>query len=702
MSKADSNFSGKGWLGKLDAISPSVRIAAIAGIGALGVSSLAIFDREAAHDAHDAVSSQLNLARDSQIYAQLVHKAIHEQDLAELKRLTQVYMNETDIDAIAVYGPGGESWLAVGEYAVFDSDSAVQKLIAEGSGSINQAGRVTTVWPTTHDGAREALIVLRSHATYGIENLREGLWRPLAQSGVAALLIALLVFISTKRITAPIDSLSRTLKHIKPGDADEALEELSSVDPEMSENFAAMVGRYEAAIFTHRRAAVTDPATGLMNRNHFLRLIDETIRQHGERAVVLGLIDVNRFRRINDQLGVKRADEMLLQIGQRLRENAELADRTLRPDLHGGAPIQIGRLSGVQFAVIIPMADDGLARDVLNTIIGGFAYPFEVGGRHVDIAVTSSAASAPRDAQTSSDLVKQAETALEHAKLERMTTPFFYNKAMAEEASARLRIEEEVRKGVDNGEFIAVFQPKVDLETGRVTGAEALARWRRPDGSVVSPGRFIPIAEELGLISRLGVSVLRDACMEAAKWHRAGENVRIAVNVSPHQFEDPDFIPAIYDSLEESGLPPDMLELEITESVAVEDPERVARVMRPLRSRGVRLAIDDFGTGHSNFTTLTRLPFDVFKIDQQFVRALKQDPHAPAIIEMILAMAEALNLETVAEGVETTEQFDFLKLRACTLGQGYFFSPPLPGHEFSTFLRHWKSHPGGARLSGVA
>jgi EAL domain-containing protein (putative c-di-GMP-specific phosphodiesterase class I) len=238
-----------------------------------------------------------------------------------------------------------------------------------------------------------------------------------------------------------------------------------------------------------------------------------------------------------------------------------------------------------------------------------------------------------------------------------------------------------------------VFQPKVKLESGELVGAEALARWRRPDGAIVSPGVFIPIAEELGLIGTLGKQVMRDACFAAAGWNRKGIVSSVAVNVSPHQFDDPDFVSSVFQALDDSGLPPDLLELEITESAAVADADRVARTMWPLRNRGVRLAIDDFGTGHSNFAAITRLPFDVFKIDQQFVRALSTDPHAPAIVEMILAMAEALGQETVAEGVETKEQADFLLRRACTIGQGYYYSPPLPAAEFDAFVRSYRPRP---------
>jgi EAL domain-containing protein (putative c-di-GMP-specific phosphodiesterase class I) len=208
---------------------------------------------------------------------------------------------------------------------------------------------------------------------------------------------------------------------------------------------------------------------------------------------------------------------------------------------------------------------------------------------------------------------------------------------------------------------------------------------------VVSPGVFIPKIEEMGLVSELGEMILRDACEIVARWEFNGIKPKIAVNVSPLQFEKLDFAETVFRILEETGLEPERLELELTESAAVENADRVARIMRPLRARGIRFAIDDFGTGHSNFSTITSMPFDVFKIDQQFVRAYGKDPNAPAIIEMVLAMAETLNLETVAEGVELEAHYDFLRRRACNIGQGYFFAPPLPAHEFEDFARQWRT-----------
>ncbi len=440
--------------------------------------------------------------------------------------------------------------------------------------------------------------------------------------------------------------------------------------------------RSEAAMRRALTMAYTDPVTRLPNRLRFLSRLEAAVAAgQGAHLVVC---DLDRFRQINVTYGPRVADIALAGVAERLR--AVLS----QSGLSGGF---IGRIGADQFGIILPgSAHDAV--DALMTACGNaVAEGFNIEGQAMRLAASFGAAQAPKDATTSADLLKLAEVALKEAKKQTSQRAAFFDRRLLDRARAQSRLEEELREGLERGEFVAVFQPKVKLETGELVGAEALARWRRPDGAIVSPGVFIPIAEELGLIGKLGKQVMRDACFAAAGWNRRGIVSSVAVNVSPHQFDDPDFVASVYKALDDSGLPPNLLELEITESAAVADGDRVARTMWPLRNRGVRLAIDDFGTGHSNFAAITRLPFDVFKIDQQFVRALSTDPHAPAIIEMILAMAEALGQETVAEGVETKEQADFLLRRACTIGQGYYYSPPLPAEEFDAFVRSYRPRP---------
>jgi len=499
------------------------------------------------------------------------------------------------------------------------------------------------------------------------------------------LAIAPLVYRLARRALKPVTDLERRIRSRDPKDKSKLAD--NSDDRLLKPLLAAIDEVHERSEAAMRRAlalAYADPTTRLPNRLRFVSKLESLVDRGEGKSVYLAVCDIDSFRKINVSHGPRVADSILAAVAERLRAAAnETAPGTLF----------IGRIGADQFGVIAPGVDQGVVKTFLAAADRIIAEPIAIEREQIRITASFGAATAPADAATATELMKQAEIALKEAKHMPTARRAFYDARLQEKARAQARLEVEVREGLDRGEFVAVFQPKVKLETGELVGAEALARWRRPDGAIVSPGRFVPIAEELGIISQLGNSVMRDACFAAAGWNKKGIVSRIAVNVSPHQFDEPDFTEQVYRALDDSGLNPELLELEITESAAVSDPDRVARIMWPLRNRGVRLAIDDFGTGHSNFASITRLPFDVFKIDQQFIRALNTDPHAPAIVEMILAMAEALGQETVAEGVETKEQADFLLRRACTIGQGYYYSPPLPAEEFDLFVRSWRPRP---------
>ncbi|HVY87234.1 MAG TPA: EAL domain-containing protein [Hyphomonadaceae bacterium] len=499
---------------------------------------------------------------------------------------------------------------------------------------------------------------------------------------------AFFLFPLARRALSPVTELERRIRKRDPKDKSKLAD--SSDDRVLKPLLAAIDevhDRSEAAMKRALALAYTDPVTRLPNRLRLLSKLEALVDRGQGQLVHFGICDLDGFRKVNVDHGPRVADGLLATVAERLRACASQSAG------QSGLQLFIGRIGADQFGIIAPGMDQAGFKGFLAAAEQLVAEPITFDDTHIRISARFGAAAAPEDAATASDLLKQAEIALKEAKRQLTSRRAFFDQRLLDRAKAQQKLEAELREGLERGEFVAVFQPKVKLETGELVGAEALARWRRPDGSVVSPGVFVPMAEELGLISKLGHSVMRDACFAAAGWNKKGIVSSVAVNVSPHQFEDPDFIKTVYQALDDSGLSPDLLELEITESAAVADPERVARTMWPLRNRGVRLAIDDFGTGHSNFASITRLPFDVFKIDQQFVRALSTDPHAPAIVEMILAMAEALGQETVAEGVETREQADFLLRRACTIGQGYYYSPPLPAEEFDMFVRSWRPRP---------
>jgi len=506
------------------------------------------------------------------------------------------------------------------------------------------------------------------------------MWRALLVLVCAIAVIAPFMLPLARRALSPVTSLEDRIRKRALNDKSKLAEGVDdALLKPLLQSIDEVHDRSDQATRRALHLAYADPVTRLPNRLRFLSRLEAVI-ERGKVGAYLILADIDGFKKINATLGPRLADEVLVQVGDRLKAVAGEA----------GGPTFLGRIGPDLFGVLVANVEKDAVKNFLLAAERALQAPITVGSETLRLSMSFGAAAAPLDAQTAPDLLKQAELALKEAKRSQGAHRAFFDSGLLEKVRRQHQLESDLRVGLDRGEFVAVFQPKVRFDTGELIGAEALARWRRPDGSVVSPGVFVPMAEELGLISKLGDAVMRDACRAAARWNKSGINSHIAVNVSPHQFNDPEFINHVQSALDESGLNPELLELEITESAAVADPERVARIMWPLRNRGVRLAIDDFGTGHSNFTSITRLPFDVFKIDQQFIRALDTEPNAPAIVEMILAMAEALGQETVAEGVETKSQAEFLLRRQCTIGQGYYFSPPLPADEFDAFVRSWR------------
>lgn len=616
--------------------------------------------------------------------------------LADIARLhaEKGHWNEIPalVDALSVGLPEGQSVVFDAQWNLIAQDgapdavpaaTALRELVATPNGILIVGNRYYAARPIT---ARDETM---GYAVYSfIPKPFVNTWLSVVALNAIVLSLALLMFAPliyrlARLALKPVTVLERGIRDRDPRDKSKLAD--SSDDRLLKPLLTAIDGVHERSEAAMRRAltlAYTDPVTRLPNRLRFLSRLEAAVA--GGQGAHLVVCDLDRFRQVNVTYGPRVADMALAGVAERLRGTLS------QSGLAGGF---ISRIGADQFGIILPGSDPGVV-DALTAACGkAIAEGFNIEGQLMQLSAAFGAAHAPKDATTAADLLKLAEVALKEAKQLTGRRAAFFDQRLLDKARAQSRLEEELRDGLERGEFVAVFQPKVKLETGELVGAEALARWRRPDGAIVSPGVFIPLAEDLGLIAKLGKQVMRDACFAAAGWNRKGIVSSVAVNVSPHQFDDPDFVDSVYKALDDSGLPPSLLELEITESAAVADGDRVARIMWPLRNRGVRLAIDDFGTGHSNFAAITRLPFDVFKIDQQFVRALSTDPHAPAIIEMILAMAEALGQETVAEGVETKEQADFLLRRACTIGQGYYYSPPLPADEFDAFVRSYRPRP---------
>jgi EAL domain-containing protein (putative c-di-GMP-specific phosphodiesterase class I) len=294
---------------------------------------------------------------------------------------------------------------------------------------------------------------------------------------------------------------------------------------------------------------------------------------------------------------------------------------------------------------------------------------------------------APDDAVDAGVLFKNAGLAMHRAKEKGRNQYQFFTKAMDDEASKRLQLEGEMRKGLENGDFFLVYQPKVDLLSGKVVGMEALVRWQHRESGIVSPVDFIPVAEDTGLVIPLGQWILEDACRTTKKWLDQGHDIKVSVNLSVKQFQSPDLNKMIENTLAEYSFPAKNLELEITESMVMGDMAAVIEKLQSLKAIGLEVSMDDFGTGYSSLSYLKKLPIDTLKIDQSFIRDLEADSEDAHIVSAIIAMAKSLNLRVIAEGVEKQEHVDFLKGKSCDLIQGYFFSKPLPAVEFAELLK---------------
>lgn len=563
-----------------------------------------------------------------------------------------------------------------------ESAPALEQVLPALNEAVRSGGRYWRVAAIDHHGEPIGYTVYSYTPPSVLVLMADLAWRVALVLGLVVLVIAPFMLPLARGVLRPLveleDRVRRRSAHDRSGLA--AGEHDALLQPLLRAIDAAHE-KSEATAARALRLAYSDPITRLPNRLHVMSKLDSLLSNRDAQPFYFAICDLDEFSKLNLTLGPRAADEALATVGKRLKACAKAS---------WGNDVVLGRLGADQFAIIAVDKEPGQLVSMMEEAGDVVSDPMIAGDQKLIVSCSFGAAHAPDDATQPHDLIKKAEIALKEAKGSAGKSAVLYDDSLLAKARRRSQLEAEIRRGIDCGEFVAVFQPKVYLETGELAGAEALARWRRPDGAVVSPGVFIPIAEELGLISELGKAVLRDACFAASKWKTHGRAARIAVNVSPVQLEEPDFVQTVERILEESGLAPQQLELEITESSAVRDPDYVSRIMWPLRERGVHIAIDDFGTGHSNFATITRLPFDVFKIDQQFIRGLLTDPTAPTIVEMILAMAETMGQETVAEGIETAEQADFLLNRACTIGQGYYFSPPLPAEEFDVFIRSWR------------
>ena len=425
------------------------------------------------------------------------------------------------------------------------------------------------------------------------------------------------------------------------------------------------------------RLAFYDPLTRLGNRRLFREQLDLELRKVQRHHTRLGMLylDLDNFKQINDSLGHDVGDELLKQVGSRLKETLRSSDI-------------IARLGGDEFVILIPDAtcSDALAQ-VAHKLIERLVQPYQLQGQSVIVTASVGITVAPDDGQDAAQLMKNADLAMYRAKQQGRNNYQFFTAEMNDEVMRRIRFEKEVHLGLEEGQFILHYQPQWSLdEPLALVGIEALVRWHHPERGWISPGEFIPLAEELGLIVPLGEWVMREACQAVVKLDQPGRELKLAVNLSLRQFRDPNLLSSIQQALADSGLEPHRLELEITESMVMDDEERVLNILLQLRDLGVKLAIDDFGIGYSSLSYLKKLPVDQLKVDASFVRDIPHDRNDMEITAAVIAMAHKLGLSVVAEGIETEEQLAFLRQNSCDTGQGYLLARPLPLQDVQALL----------------
>lgn len=435
-----------------------------------------------------------------------------------------------------------------------------------------------------------------------------------------------------------------------------------------------------------------DTLTGLPNRLHFINRLNQalsTLKAGNDKLAVLHF-DLDRFKQINDTLGYDTGDVLIKAVSNRFENALKRSEHAL-----GSGPLDrvvVSRYGGDEFNMLLPaVADEAMPDQLAWRLLGTLAEPFQIGRHEFFVTASVGIAVAPDNGDDVMNLLKHAEIAMHAAKAEGRNTCKYYSPELNALAMERLTLETDLRMAVERKELVLHYQPQVDMATGRIIGVEALMRWQHPKLGLVMPGRFIPVAEEAGLINDLGEWALFEACRQGQVWAEAGQaSLTISVNVAATQLRDAGFVGTVRQALAASGLAPQRLMLEMTESMLMSNAEHTLALLREIKSAGIRLSLDDFGTGYSSFSYLKNLPIDEIKIDRSFVTDMVENPQSAAIVDAIVTLANGLGLATLVEGVETAAQLDRLAANHCRAYQGFYFSKALPPDELFKMLAN---HP---------
>lgn len=498
-----------------------------------------------------------------------------------------------------------------------------------------------------------------------------------AVAAIVSMLLFALAVLLTRATVRSVRQIAHAASQVAKGD-----QTLNIAALERSDELGTIVeslGAFQANVAQVAFLAHHDPLTSLPNRILFRERVLHALRMLSRGArFALFFLDLDHFKQVNDALGHPVGDDLLKQVAERLDACVREGDT-------------VARLGGDEFAILLPGIDQPESASLLaRRIIERIGEPYEVTGYQLNISTSIGIAFAPADGAYPDRLLKNADMALYKAKLNARGTACFFKATMDVELQMRRTLELDMRRAIIEGEFELYYQPLVHVRSRAISGFEALIRWRHPTRGMVFPSAFITIAEETGLIVQLGQWILRQACLDAMAWPI---NLKVAVNLSSVQFRDRHLVETVKEALEMTGLPARQLELEITETVLLQDTDATLATLHRLRGLGVRIAMDDFGTGYSSMSYLRRFPFDKIKIDQSFVRDLPDDVESTAIVNAVIGLSNSLGIPVTAEGVEREEQATHLTAEACTEMQGYLFSKPLRATEIPRLLEQRSNWP---------